>query len=68
MNLLCKIFGHKPPEYGRNKGWGGSEYMDIQIFTTDGIRREHAYVEGQCPRCEQTYTVGKVHVPLGVKP
>ena len=67
MRILCKLVGHKPPEYGRNKGLGGFEYMRIHIFSTDGIGRIHAYVDGQCPRCGQTYTVGKVHVPKGEK-
>lgn len=67
MNLLCKLFGHKPPQYGAHLGLGGSEYMDVKIYATDGIGRVHAYLMGRCPRCEQMYDVGKIHVPKDVK-
>lgn len=67
MNLLCKLFGHKPPQYGSHLGWGGFEYMDVRIVTTDGIGRVHADIVGDCPRCKQSYVVGKIHVPKGVK-
>ncbi len=62
MNLFCRLLGHKPPQYGAHLGMGGSEYMDVYVFTTDGIGRVHANVIGRCPRCEQMYTVGKIHV------
>lgn len=68
MSILCKLFGHQPPVYGQHRGSGGSEYMNVHVFTTDGIGRVHAYIDGRCPRCEATYNVGKIHVPQGVKP
>ncbi len=67
MKLLCKLFGHKPPEYGAHRALGGSEYMNVYMFTTDGMGTVHANITGCCPRCGQTYTVGKIHVPKVMK-
>lgn len=61
MSLLCKVFGHQPPSMWPNHG---GSYMDIKNVHTDGIRRYHARLEGECPRCRQTYTVGMTHLPF----
>lgn len=60
MNILCEIFGHKPPGYARQVG---GEYMDFVYFVTDGIGRRHAVLYGECPRCKEIYEVGKTHIP-----
>jgi hypothetical protein len=60
MSLLCRMFGHRPPSETRGAGWS---YMDIKLGTVDGIGRQHAFLYGTCPRCEQDYLVGRTHVP-----
>ena len=65
MNLLCYFLGHKPPVYAR-KGWysPGEEYSKLVHFDKDGTERIHAEVLAKCARCEKTFRVARVHVPL----
>ncbi len=55
-NLLCKMFGHKtPPSY---------EYGQIIKEETDGIGRVHGTVTVECQRCEKSFKLIKVHIPM----
>lgn len=59
MSILCKLFGHKPPEYAKTIGarylrGTGPEWLD-------GINRPHLDLIGECPRCKKVYQVGTVH-------
>lgn len=65
MNIICKIFGHQPPVYAV-KGWysPGEEYARVIESITDGIGRQHAFVESECPRCHQGFTLCRIHLPV----
>ena len=64
MNLLCAIFGHKPPVYAEKGWWSpGEEYGRVQMETTDGIGRNHAKIYAECPRCAAEFCVARIHVP-----
>ncbi len=61
MKLTCQLFGHKV-----SRGYcGGNPYFKIWTIVTDGINRDHAFLEDVCPRCNEKYTVGMVHLPKG---
>lgn len=65
MNILCKIFGHKPPVYAK-RGWysPGEQYAKLdENIITDGVRRKHAKVFSSCPRCNQTFMLCRIHLP-----
>ena len=65
MNLLCKVFGHKPPVYAK-KGWysPGEEYAKVgSNIQTDGIGRKHASVYSICPRCDKEFKLCMIHLP-----
>lgn len=63
MKLRCQLFGHKMPV-----GYcGGNPYLKIWTIVTDGINREHAFLEAECPRCGEKYTVAMVHLPQGTQ-
>jgi hypothetical protein len=62
-NVLCRVFGHKPPAYSAGRGWGGGEYAKVRLAGRDGIGRQHADVFGECSRCAKTFWVCRVHVP-----
>lgn len=58
MKLLCKIFGHIVPKYGKQPVYGRVREGGI-----DGIGRIHADVLVRCNRCDQEFTVIKIHLP-----
>jgi hypothetical protein len=58
--LLCKAFGHKPPIY--NELVGG-EYAKVRGDYEDNVGRHHAEVVGECVRCEEEFTICKIHIP-----
>lgn len=60
MSIICWLFGHKPQE----GVWSGAEYMKAEIFTTDGVGREHYNLWADCARCDAKYHAGRVHGPL----
>lgn len=64
MKTLCRLFGHQPPVYAP-KGWysPGEEYARVVPSATDGIGRKHAYVESECPRCKEKFTLCRIHLP-----
>lgn len=65
MNILCKIFGHKPPVYAK-KGWfsPGEEYAKVEKnIITDGIGRKHAVIKSKCPRCGIEFKLCRIHLP-----
>lgn len=65
MNILCRLFGHRPAfGYGNAEGDG---YFDVKIGITDGSGRVHAKLQCNCERCGIKYQVGKIHVPLNMK-
>lgn len=64
MNILCKMFGHKPPVYAK-KGWysPGEEYAKVRGDVVDGIGRHHAEVIGECARCKEEFRLARIHIP-----
>ena len=69
MNLLCKLFGHKPPVYNK-KGWfsPGEEYAQLDSNTIiDGIGRTHAIIISECPRCKIKFKLCRIHLPKNEK-
>ena len=50
--LICKLLGHKPPVH----------YGKVIPSVVDGIGREHAFVEAECPRCGKRYHVVDIHL------
>lgn len=65
MNLLCKIFGHKPPIYA-SKGWWspGEEYAKVNPnIAIDRTGRKHAKVYAECPRCHSNFRLCRIHLP-----
>lgn len=65
MNVLCKIFGHKPPVYAKS-GWHspGEHYVhSIQRCGVDGTGREHAELYSRCPRCCKVFYLARIHIP-----
>lgn len=64
MNILCKIFGHKPPVYACKGWWSpGEEYALLRNIDRDGTGRFHAMVFGKCARCENEFKICRVHPP-----
>ena len=59
MNLLCKLFGHKPPSYTQHTG--GEYYKTQGVTYVDGIGRPHLDLTAACPRCSEIYFAGRVH-------
>lgn len=59
MNLVCRLFGHKPPSESSTVG---GEYGSIRYSVVDGIGRQHAELYGECPRCGKEYRVMRTHV------
>jgi len=65
MNILCKIFGHKPPIYAK-KGWysPGEEYAKVdKNIIKDGVGTQHAKIYSECPRCEEVFMLCRIHLP-----
>lgn len=62
MNILCRLFGHKPPVYA-DKGWysPGEEYGRLRRVGKDGIGRVHAVIECNCARCNEFFIAARVH-------
>lgn len=64
MSILCKMFGHQPPVYGRKGWWSpGEEYAVVHVQARDGIGREHATVNAECPRCGKEFRLCRIHIP-----
>lgn len=63
-NVVCRLFGHKPPVYAK-KGWysPGEEYGQVIVGPTDGTGRTHATVVGECARCGVQFKVARIHLP-----
>ena len=64
MNIICKLFGHKPPVYAK-KGWysPGEQYGYIdKNIVIDGIGRRHAEVYAECARCGKDFMLVRVHL------
>lgn len=63
-NILCKIFGHKPPCYAKS-GWytPGQQYGRIRGRRVDGIGRIHVEIHGHCARCDEEFMVARIHLP-----
>lgn len=62
MNLLCKLFGHNPPRYFDDMAYG-----EVIKCGLDGVGTEHAYVRGQCERCDEDWDIVRIHLPGKVK-
>jgi hypothetical protein len=63
--IICKLFGHQPPIYGK-KGWysPGEEYADkIERRGVDGTGRNHGVVYSTCPRCDKQFKLCRIHIP-----
>ena len=64
-NLVCKLFGHKPPLCARHDlHTTDKEFCTLHFYSTDNVGRTSAYVVGDCPRCGEEYVVAHVHVPV----
>jgi hypothetical protein len=64
MNLLCRIFGHKPPVYAKTGWWSpGEQYAKVSLDGVDGTGTQHAFVHGVCARCEKKFMVARIHLP-----
>jgi len=64
MNILCKLFGHQPPVYGKKGWWSpGEEYAEVGNIMIDGIEREHANILSECPRCKSKFKLCMIHLP-----
>lgn len=61
MNILCKLFGHKPLTGGGYCGDAG--YARVVSSTTDGTNTKHLYLTATCPRCGTEYRICNVHQP-----
>jgi hypothetical protein len=63
-SLLCILVGHQPPVYAA-KGWysPGEQYGKVRLGAVDGIDRQHAEVICKCARCDEQFTVARIHVP-----
>lgn len=64
MNILCMMFGHKPPVYAK-KGWysPGQEYAKVRECGVDGVGRRHGEVTGECARCKKEFRMARIHIP-----
>ena len=64
MNVLCKIFGHKPPVYAKS-GWysPGQEYGKLKVLNADNTGRVHGIILGDCARCNKEFMMARVHLP-----
>ena len=61
MNLLCRLFGHRPAfGYCEAEGEG---YFRITNIMVDQIGTHHASLYCECERCKVNYKVGNVHIP-----
>jgi hypothetical protein len=62
MSLFCKLLGHKvPPGYGSQYG---THYLKVHFAAIDGLDIEHATLHADCERCDKTFQVGKIHLPV----
>ncbi len=61
---LCILFGHKPPVYAAKGWWSpGESYAHITNICQDGIRRKHATIKSECPRCGEKFILCYLHLP-----
>lgn len=60
MNILCAIFGHKPPQYGGKPHYAKSPPASIW---TDGTGRGHVNLYGACDRCGESFRIVSFHPP-----
>jgi hypothetical protein len=61
MNLICRIFGHRPAfGYGHCEGEG---YFTVRLCEVDGMGVQHATLHRDCQRCGKNYQVGRIAVP-----
>jgi hypothetical protein len=61
MNILCKLFGHRP-EFGYGRAAGDGYFkVDPTYCALDGIGRTHFRLLSNCERCGKEFQVGKVH-------
>ena len=61
---LCALFGHQPPVYAAKGWWSpGESYARISNICEDGIKRRHATIKSECPRCGEKFTLCYVHLP-----
>lgn len=67
MNILCKMFGHKPPRLTWENGFpfpGGKTYLKISMPPiVDGVGRQHVYLKGECARCEAEFSAYMAYLP-----
>ena len=65
MNIICKLFGHQPPVYGKRGWWSpGEEYAKVgSNIEIDGTGREHATIISECPRCKTKFKLCRIHLP-----
>lgn len=61
MNLLCRLFGHRPAFGCWNTE--GEGYFRVIRIGVDGIGTHHASLYCDCERCGVNYKVGNVHIP-----
>lgn len=60
MRILCKLFGHKPPEQRLRHSWNnGFDLLRTRGRPTYRLsNRAYFFIEGVCPRCRQEYVIG----------
>jgi len=55
--IICKLIGHH-----RRAGWfGDGLYGRVVLSGYDGVGLLHAYIEAECDRCGQDYTLARFH-------
>lgn len=60
LNLFTPPCSHIP----EREGWCGMvPYFEIKTIVSDGIGRQHAFLESKCAKCSEVFTVGIVHLP-----
>lgn len=60
MSILCRVFGHKPPQYGGAPHYAKSPPASIW---TDGSGRGHVNLYGDCYRCGKNFRIISFHPP-----
>lgn len=55
MNIICRLFGHRPDMYG-SQGVIANPYHD-------GVGRSHRDVKARCVSCRELFPVGSVIDP-----
>lgn len=65
MNLLCWIFGHKPPEYAEKGWWSPGEKYARRLAGCggDATGRDHYIVICECARCGKNFNACRIHLP-----